>query len=88
MSIISNSTMNIIEWVGVTSSLAGSLLNARGHRCSFVFWTLSAILLGFIAYNLGRPGWLTLQGVGIAINVYGLSNWQGDAPTLALAQRD
>jgi hypothetical protein len=77
--------ITIIEWAGVASSLAGSLLNARGQRCSFVLWTLSAVLLGIVALYLGRPGWLSLQGAGIAINLYGMRNWQGNAPTRVLA---
>lgn len=82
----SSNAINIIEWAGVASSLTGSVLNANGRRSSFVFWTLSAILLGMVAIYLGRTGWLALQGAGIAINLYGIRNWQGDAPTRALAQ--
>lgn len=82
----SNTAINIIEWVGVASSLTGSVLNANGRRSSFVFWTLSAILLGMVAIYLGRTGWLALQGAGAAINLYGMRNWQGDAPTRALVQ--
>lgn len=81
----SSTTITIIEWLGVASSLAGSILNARGKRCSFVLWTLSAVLLGIVALYLGRPGWLSLQGAGIAINLYGMRNWQGNAPTRVLA---
>ncbi|MSN27382.1 MAG: hypothetical protein GJV46_16145 [Geobacter sp.] len=84
----SNTAVNIIEWSGVASSLAGSVLNANGRRSSFVFWTLSAILLGMVAFYLGRTGWLALQGAGIAINLYGIRNWQGDAPTRALIKRN
>jgi len=80
MSYITGSAVNIIEWTGVASSLAGSVLNARGRRCSFYFWTLSAVLLGIVALQLGRTGWLTLQGTGIAINMYGIRTWKGDAP--------
>lgn len=86
MSTISNSAVNVIEWAGVACSLTGSILNARGHRCSFVLWTLSALLLGVVALHLGRPGWLALQGAGVAINLYGMRNWQGDAPTRLLSQ--
>lgn len=82
----SHSAINIIEWIGVASSLTGSVLNARGHRSSFVLWTMSALLLGVVAFSLGRPGWLALQSAGVAINLYGLRNWQGNAPTQALAQ--
>lgn len=81
MSYISSSTISIVEWTGVASSLAGSLLNAQGRRCSFYFWTLSAALLGVVAFHVGRTGWLALQGTGIAINVYGIRTWKGDAPT-------
>lgn len=77
--------ITFIEWSGVASSLTGSILNARGRRCSFVFWTLSAVLLGIVALYLGRPGWLALQGAGIAINLYGIRNWQGNAPTRVLS---
>lgn len=77
--------ITIIEWTGVASSLAGSILNARGQRCSFVLRTLSAVLLGIVALYLGRPGWPALQGAGIAINLYGMRNWQGNAPTRVLA---
>ena len=77
--------ITVIEWSGVVSSLAGSILNARGRRCSFGFWTLSAVLLGIVALYLGRPGWLALQGAGIAINLYGIRNWQGNAPTRVLS---
>jgi hypothetical protein len=76
--------INFIEWAGVAASLTGSILNARGMRCSFIFWTLSAGLLGIVAFSLGRPGWLLLQGAGLAINFYGMKNWQGNAPTRAL----
>ena len=76
--------LTIIEWTGVATSLTGSVLNAHGHRSSFVFWTLSAILLGMVAFSLGRPGWLILQAIGIMINLYGMRNWQGNAPTRAL----
>jgi hypothetical protein len=82
----SNSAISIIEWSGVASSLTGSVLNAHGRRCSFIFWTLSAVLLGVVAINLGRTGWLALQGAGVAINLYGMRNWQGNAPTRALDQ--
>ena len=82
----SSSAISIIEWSGVAASLTGSLLNAQGRRSSFVFWTLSALLLGMVAFCLGRSGWLVLQGAGVAINLYGLRNWQGNAPTRALAQ--
>jgi hypothetical protein len=85
---ISSSTVTIIEWSGVASSLAGSILNARGQRCSFVFWTVSALLLGVVAFSLGRPGWLAMQRAGVAINLYGMRNWQGNAPTRALAQEN
>ncbi|WP_281875878.1 hypothetical protein [Geobacter hydrogenophilus] len=84
MSPVSHSALNIIEWFGVASSLAGSVLNARGHRCSFILWTLSALLLGVVAFSLGRPGWLALQSAGVAINLYELRNWQGNAPTQSL----
>lgn len=86
MSSISNSAINIVEWTGVICSLTGSILNARGYRCSFVLWTLSALLLGVVAFILGRPGWLALQGAGVAINLYGMRNWQGNAPTRLLSQ--
>ena len=85
MSPVSNNAINIIEWAGVASSLTGSILNARGQRSSFIFWTVSALLLGIVALYLGRPGWLALQSIGIAINMYGLRNWLGNAPTRALA---
>ena len=88
MTPINSSTINIIEWAGVASSLTGSILNARGHRCSFLLWTLSALMLGVVAFQLGRPGWLALQGAGVAINLYGMRNWQGNAPTRVLAQED
>ncbi len=84
----SNTAINIIEWTGVACSLAGSVLNAHGKRFSFVLWTLSAVLLGIVAFSFDRPGWLALQVVGIAINLYGMRNWQADAPTRALAQVD
>lgn len=84
--ISSNSLVNVMEWGGVIASLTGSVLNARGRRSSFVFWTLSAVLLGVVAFHLGRPGWLALQGAGVAINLYGIRNWQGNAPTRALVQ--
>ncbi|MDD2733620.1 MAG: hypothetical protein PHF56_06735 [Desulfuromonadaceae bacterium] len=87
MFLINNNTaINIIEWAGVASSLTGSLLNAHGRRCSFMFWTLSALLLGMVAFYFGRTGWLALQVAGVAINLYGMRNWQGNAPTWALAQ--
>jgi len=81
MSNISNSAITVVEWTGVGCSLAGSVLNARGRRCSFYLWTLSALLLGVVALHLGRAGWLALQGTGIAINMYGIHNWKGNAPT-------
>ena len=84
--IVSSSAMSIVEWTGVAASLTGSVLNAHGRRSSFIFWTLSALLLGIVAFYLGRSGWLALQGAGVAINLYGMRNWQGNAPTLALAQ--
>ena len=87
MSLInSSSAISIIEWAGVAASFAGSVLNAHVRRSSFVFWTLSALLLGIVAYCLGRSGWLALQGAGVAINLYGMRNWQGNAPTPALAE--
>lgn len=64
----------------------GSVLSAHGRRSSFLFWMLSAALLGMVALYLGQLGWLTLQGAGVAINLYGIRNWQGNAPTRALAQ--
>jgi hypothetical protein len=81
--IVSSSAISIIEWSGVATSLTGSVLNAHGRRCSFFFWTLSALLLGTVAFYAGRTGWLALQGAGIGINLYGMRNWQGDAPTRA-----
>lgn len=81
----SSTTMTIIEWLGVASSLIGSVLNANGRRCAFVLWTLSAILLGIVAIYLGRTGWLAMQGAGVAINLYGMKNWQGNAPTRTFA---
>ncbi len=87
MSIVSsNGLVNVIEWAGVGASLTGSVLNAHGQRSSFLFWMLSAVLLGVVAFYLGRPGWVTLQGAGVAINLYGIRNWQGNAPTRALVQ--
>lgn len=87
MPLINNSSaISIIEWAGVAASLTGSVLNAHGRRSSFIFWTLSAVLLGMVAMYLGRSGWLALQGAGVAINFYGMRNWQGDAPTRTLAQ--
>lgn len=87
MSLIASSdAINVIEWAGVAASLIGSVLNAHGRRSSFAFWTLSALLLGMVAYYLGRSGWLALQGAGVAINLYGMRNWQGNAPTRAIAQ--
>lgn len=86
MSLINSSiAISIIEWTGVATSLAGSVLNAHGRRSSFIFWTLSALLLGTVAFYLGRSGWLALQVSGVAINLYGMRNWQGDAPTRALS---
>ena len=82
----STNAVNVIEWAGVAASLTGSVLNAHGRRSSFVFWTLSAVLLGLVALCLGRPGWLALQGAGIGINIYGMRNWQGNAPTRAFDQ--
>lgn len=79
--------INIIEWTGVAASLTGSLLNAHGRRSSFIFWTISAVLLGIAAFYLGRPGWLILQATGIMINLYGIRNWQGNAPTRALVNQ-
>ena len=73
--------IKIIEWTGVATSLTGSVLNANGQRSAFVFWTLSAVLLGLVAFYLGRSGWLILQAVGIIINLYGMRTWQGNAPT-------
>ena len=82
----SSRAVNIVEWSGVAASLTGSVLNAHGRRSSFIFWTLSALLLGMVAWYLGRPGWLALQGAGIGINLYGMRNWQGNAPTRAVNQ--
>lgn len=75
-----NFAINLVEWAGVMSSMAGSILNARGQRCSFILWTVSALLLGFVAVHFQRTGWLALQVFGIAINSYGLYSWQGNAP--------
>lgn len=86
MPFISNNAITVIEWTGVAASLTGSGLNARGKRCSFAFWTASAGLLGVVAYYLDRPGWLALQSAGIVINLYGMRNWQGNAPTRALVK--
>lgn len=87
MSLInSSSAMSIVEWTGVAASLTGSVLNAHGRRSSFIFWTLSALLLGTVALYLDRSGWLALQGAGVAINLYGMRNWQGNAPTRGPAQ--
>jgi hypothetical protein len=77
----SSSAISIVEWSGVAASLTGSVLNANGRRSSFIFWTLSALLLGMVAWYLGRSGLLALQGAGIGINLYGIRNWQGNAPT-------
>lgn len=86
MTLLNNSTtITIIEWLGVASSLVGSVLNANGRRSSFILWTLSAILLGIVAIYLGRTGWLAMQGAGVAINLYGMKNWQGNAPTRVFA---
>jgi len=84
--ITSSSAISIVEWSGVAASLTGSVLNAHGQRSSFIFWTLSALLLGMVAWYLGRSGWLALQGAGIGINLYGMRNWQGNAPTRAVNQ--
>jgi hypothetical protein len=84
--IASSDAINVVEWAGVGASLIGSVLNAHGRRSSFAFWTLSALLLGMVAYCLGRSGWLALQGAGVAINLYGMRNWQGNAPTRAIPQ--
>jgi len=84
--ITSNSAISVVEWSGVAASLTGSVLNAHGRRSSFIFWTLSALLLGMVAWCLGRPGWLALQGAGIGINLYGMRNWQGNAPTRTVNQ--
>lgn len=81
MPIITSSAITMFEWGGVASSLAGSVLNARGRRCSFYFWTLSAVLLAVVAFQLGRPGLLALQASGIGINLYGIRTWKGNAPT-------
>lgn len=81
----SSTTITIIEWLGVASSLVASVLNANGRRSSFILWTLSAILLGIVAIYLGRTGWLAMQGAGVAINLYGMKNWQGNAPTRVFA---
>jgi hypothetical protein len=84
MSIITGSSaLSIVEWSGVATSLTGSVLNAHGQRSSFFVWTISAVLLGVVAFHLGRPGWLALQGAGIAINLYGMRNWRANAPTRA-----
>lgn len=81
MPISQTAIISIIEWSGVAASLAGSVLNARGRRSSFIFWTLSAIMLGTVAFVLGRSGLLMLQVLGVGINLFGLRNWQGNAPT-------
>jgi hypothetical protein len=87
MSLITSScAISIVEWSGVAASLTGSVLNAHGRRSSFMFWTLSALLLGMVAWYLGRSGWLALQGAGIGINLYGMRNWQGNAPTRTVNQ--
>ena len=81
-------TITIIEWAGVAASLTGSVLNAKGYRSSFIFWTVSAVLLGTVAFALGRSGWLSLQILGIGINLFGMQNWQGNAPTKAFGSID
>ena len=89
MSLIhSSSAISIVEWSGVAASLTGSVLNAQGRRSSFVFWSLSALLLGTVAWYLGCSGLLVLQGAGMTTNLYGMRNWQGNAPTRALAQEN
>lgn len=84
MSIGQTTIVNVVEWAGVASSLTGSVLNAHGQRSSFIFWTLSAILLGIVAVLLDRSGLLMLQVAGIGINLFGMRNWQGNAPTRAV----
>lgn len=82
MTFVSNSSLvSVLEWSGVAASVTGSVLNAHGRRSCFLLWTVSALLLGTVAFALGRSGWLALQGTGVAINLYGMRNWQGDAPT-------
>ena len=60
-----NMAIKVAEWAGVACSLAGSFLNARGRKISFVFWTASALILGVVALHLHRSGWLALQAAGI-----------------------
>lgn len=85
MAIGQTTIINAVEWTGVASSLTGSVLNAHGQRSSFIFWTVSAILLGIVAVLLDRSGLLMLQVAGIGINLFGMRNWQGNAPTRALS---
>ena len=80
MSSLNGNALNMLEWTGVACSLAGSVLNARGRRCSFLLWTVSAVLLGFVAAEVHRTGWLALQIFGVAINCYGVYCWRGNAP--------
>jgi len=70
MSLINNSiAISTIEWAGVASSLTGSVLNAHGRRCSFIFWTLSTLLLGVVGPSPRPIGLAGPQGAGVAINL-------------------
>lgn len=88
MSIGQTTIINIVEWTGVASSLTGSVLNAHGKRSAFIFWTMSAVLLGAVAFVLGRSGLMMLQVAGIGINMFGMRNWQGNAPTRSFIDGD
>lgn len=73
--------LHLLEWTGVALGILGAVLNARGLRLSFAVWLASSLLLVTFASLHHHWGLLLLFGTYTVINIFGLFNWKGNAPT-------
>lgn len=70
--------LNLFEWTGTILALSGAFLMASNKlkpHYSYIIWILSNIFYIYFFLNTGNNGLLTMNIVGILINLFGMYQW-------------
>lgn len=71
-------SLHLFEWIGTIFALSGAFLMASNKlkpHYSYIIWILSNIFYIYFFLNTGNNGLLTMNVVGIMINLFGMYQW-------------
>ena len=65
----------MLHWMTAAASLAGVILNIRGHVACFWIWTVTNLTWAAVDFHHGLPAQGSLQLVYAGLAIWGIHRW-------------